>query len=163
VAAIKVDALIASHPVVYTVGDEALGLWLRMLGWLATYPKQQNFIPVYVAKHFGKRRQINALVSSGMWEEVEGGYRVYRKMDLAHCGHTRELWSLEANGESRRKIPDSLRAAVYDRDGRACVICFATEDLTLDHIYPWSLGGLDEYENFQTLCRSCNSQKGARV
>ena len=60
-------------------------------------------------------------------------------------------------------IRPSLRAAVYERDGNACLHCGTTERLTLDHIHPWSLGGTDTFDNLQTLCRSCNSKKGARV
>lgn len=67
------------------------------------------------------------------------------------------------DGRVRAKIADSLRAAVYERDGRACLHCGATERLSLDHIHPWSLGGPDTLENLQTLCRPCNSRKGARV
>lgn len=63
----------------------------------------------------------------------------------------------------RQKIPSSLRAAVYERDGHACVQCGSTERLSLDHIYPHSRGGQDVLDNLQTLCRSCNSRKGARV
>lgn len=64
---------------------------------------------------------------------------------------------------SRRHIPDELRFAVYERDGFTCLHCDATENLSLDHIHPYSLGGEDALENLQTLCRSCNSRKGARV
>ena len=63
----------------------------------------------------------------------------------------------------RRRIPDSVRLAVYERDGLACLHCGVTENLSLDHIHPFSLGGLDTVENLQTLCRSCNSRKGAKV
>lgn len=62
----------------------------------------------------------------------------------------------------REQIPDGLRAAVYDRDGNACLHCGASEGLTLDHIYPYSLGGPDTMRNLQTLCRPCNSRKGAK-
>lgn len=159
---IKIDALISSHPVVHEVGDEALGLWLRLGGWLATFPKQGNFIPGHVAKHYGKRRLVNALVTSGMWVEVDGGYEMYQKMDLASCGHTTDLWVID-KAETRRKIADQIRHAIYERDEYACVDCGATDDLTLDHIFPWSLGGSDDYDNLRTLCRPCNSRKGARV
>ena len=63
----------------------------------------------------------------------------------------------------RRRIPDDLRISVYDRDGWACLHCSATESLSLDHIHPYSLGGEDVFDNLQTLCRPCNSRKGARV
>ena len=65
----------------------------------------------------------------------------------------------------RNRVPISakLRARVYERDGHACVHCGATEPLSIDHIVPWSKGGPDVFENFQTLCRPCNSRKGARV
>lgn len=64
---------------------------------------------------------------------------------------------------ARPPIPDSVRAMVYARDGHACRRCGATADLSIDHIHPFSKGGSDDPENFQTLCRSCNSRKGARI
>lgn len=64
---------------------------------------------------------------------------------------------------ARPPIDPELRRAVYERDGFSCVNCLATDDLSLDHIHPWSLGGPDTFENFQTLCRPCNSSKGDRV
>lgn len=63
----------------------------------------------------------------------------------------------------RPAIPARLREAVYARDGYQCLHCGSTEQLSLDHIYPYSMGGADTLENLQTLCRSCNSRKGARV
>lgn len=63
----------------------------------------------------------------------------------------------------RLPIPDEVRQAIYSRDGYRCLHCGATEDLSLDHIYPYSLGGSDDPSNLQTLCRPCNSRKGARI
>lgn len=67
------------------------------------------------------------------------------------------------DGRSRKPIPKHVRAAVYERDGYECRKCGAADDLTLDHIFPWSLGGSDTEENLQVLCRPCNSRKRARV
>lgn len=63
----------------------------------------------------------------------------------------------------RPPIPIELRRAVYERDGFHCVQCGADRPLSLDHIYPWSLGGEDTFDNLQTLCLPCNSRKGARA
>lgn len=63
----------------------------------------------------------------------------------------------------RDPIPIEVRFFIYERDGYRCVQCGAVEDLTIDHIYPKSLGGAHTADNLQTLCRSCNSRKGARV
>ena len=43
-----------------------------------------------------------------------------------------------------------------------CAICkklFYTDELTMDHIDPWSKGGRTELSNAQLLCRPCNSKK----
>lgn len=71
--------------------------------------------------------------------------------------------ALRGGQVNRAAIPSSIRDLVLDRDGHACRLCGTTEDLTLDHIYPWSLGGPDTPENLRVLCRSCNSSKGDRV
>lgn len=62
---------------------------------------------------------------------------------------------------TRRPVSTELRRAVYERDGYRCQECGDWHDLTLDHIHPVSKGGRSTYENLRTLCRSCNSSKGA--
>jgi 5-methylcytosine-specific restriction enzyme A len=41
--------------------------------------------------------------------------------------------------------------------------CYATEDLTGDHIVPLSKGGLNERSNCEVLCRAHNSAKRDRM
>lgn len=61
---------------------------------------------------------------------------------------------------------------VFIRDNSKCKICsISNEDhiiqtgqrLHLDHILPFSKGGLTVVENLQLLCRSCNSRKKDKV
>ncbi|MFF9003630.1 HNH endonuclease [Streptomyces achromogenes] len=63
----------------------------------------------------------------------------------------------------RTGISEALRQFVYERDGYRCVRCGTTEDLTLDHVHPWVLGGKNSADNLRTLCRPCNSSKNATV
>jgi len=162
----KVDDRLAAHPASARVGDGALGYWMRLGCWLAQFPKQGDFIPEAVAKHllYGTpRRKLNALVDAGMLTPHEDGYRMHATLDVGGSGLTDAMWRVETPAESRRKIPAELRAAIYERDEYACLTCGSPDDLTLDHIYPWSKGGEDTLENLRTLCRPCNSAKGARV
>lgn len=99
------------------------------------------------------RQYIQELADAGLVEWVDD-----RSFVILGEG---ELWSLRK--PARRHIPASVRQEVYERDGFRCVECSATERLSLDHIHPYSLGGTDDLDNLQTLCKPCNSRKGARV
>ena len=68
--------------------------------------------------------------------------------------------------KKRTPLPQWKRYAVIERDGLVCGICggvVAEDDVHIDHIYPWSLGGSDELDNLQVAHSSCNIRKGARV
>ncbi len=62
-----------------------------------------------------------------------------------------------------KNLKASLKKAVFERDAYRCKHCETHIDLTVDHIYPKSKGGIDDLDNLQTLCRPCNSKKGAKV
>lgn len=59
-------------------------------------------------------------------------------------------------------ISQGLRTKVLERDAYRCVQCATHVDLSVDHIKPESKGGTLDFDNLQTLCRSCNSSKGAK-
>lgn len=74
-----------------------------------------------------------------------------------------QWWPYEQAWRKRKKgasIKANRRRMVYERDGGCCVTCGTTEDLTLDHIVPRSKGGTNAVDNLQTMCRSCNTEKG---
>jgi len=53
-------------------------------------------------------------------------------------------------------VPKSVRAAVLQRDGYKCLLCGATQDLTIDHIVSVDKGGSSDIDNLQTLCHHCD-------
>lgn len=57
-------------------------------------------------------------------------------------------------------VTPSKKDRVFTRDGFCCRLCKATENLTVDHIIPKSLGGTDEMGNLRTLCQPCNGKRG---
>jgi len=59
-------------------------------------------------------------------------------------------------------IPNHFKWLVWERDNFTCKHCGSRKNLSVDHIIPESKGGQLTMENAQTLCRSCNSRKGAR-
>lgn len=63
----------------------------------------------------------------------------------------------------KKRVPATIRTAVYERDQYRCVTCGTWIGLSIDHIIPESRGGPTEIDNLQTLCRPCNSRKGDRV
>lgn len=72
-----------------------------------------------------------------------------------------KVWA--SDKPKRKAISQSLRTAVYERDEYACARCGSRKMLQVDHIHPVELGGTNDPDNLQTLCKSCNSAKGARV
>jgi hypothetical protein len=64
----------------------------------------------------------------------------------------------------RGKIPKHLREEVYNRDAYTCQFCgvqLGQEFLSIDHLIPIALGGIDEKTNYVTSCRTCNELKAA--
>ena len=65
----------------------------------------------------------------------------------------------------RSRIHRTTRAEIYARDSLTCQYClqeFAAEALTIDHVVPLALGGVDEPINYVTCCTICNQRKADR-
>ena len=53
-----------------------------------------------------------------------------------------------------------------ERDSYFCQLChkkFDEDDLVIDHIYPYSLGGSNETINLMSACGDCNGDKGKKL
>jgi len=58
------------------------------------------------------------------------------------------------------------RHNIFLRDEGRCQYCgqrFALRDVTYDHVLPRVRGGMANWENIVTCCRSCNLKKGGRT
>lgn len=139
--------------------------------------KRRSFIGPRLRGEGGVGRQFDVypLDQFGIWKQFEIACDVaedqppskWLNFDLCQMqSRAWHEWHWQRGIDPEKKRPPillALREAVYERDGHACLHCGALDGLSLDHIHPYSLGGSDTIDNLQTLCRSCNSKKGARV
>lgn len=104
-------------------------------------------------------------------EERNEYARQWHKANLDRAHERNRRWR-KANPDkvrekSRRRYACKLgatigpvdEATIYERDGRMCVYCGATENLELDHIVPLSKGGAHCEDNLVVACRHCNASK----
>ncbi len=63
----------------------------------------------------------------------------------------------------RERIPDEVKAFVWERDDGRCVTCAAEDDLQFDHVIPAAKGGGVSMDNIQILCGDCNRQKSDSI
>ena len=90
----------------------------------------------------------------------------YNKLDYIFTGKDEEILDLPlklVENKSKRAIPLGLRYRVLKKDALKCVACGRSANdgvkLHVDHKIPFSLGGLTELNNLQTLCSDCNISK----
>lgn len=132
--------------------------WMRSVCWAQGNGRIPR-IPKHVTDEFADPGHADDLLDAEWWIEDGDDYEL-----ATHSRSGYRLWDFGPLGYAARPaIRQALRLAVYERDGFACLHCGTTERLSLDHIYPYSLGGRETLDNLQTLCRSCNSRKGAKV
>ena len=131
-------------------GCEGVGAWVMCALWSARN-KTPGRIPRAIGKQYGDHIP-GLLIEAGLWGDDGHGYFMVPS----------QYWRFTVL-RRRASILASLRERIYKRDGYRCLFCGTDSDLTLDHIHPKSLGGPHTEDNLQTLCRSCNSSKGART
>ena len=64
----------------------------------------------------------------------------------------------------RRAMTPKRRQTVLAKFGGCCAYpgCELTEGLEIDHTIPLEIGGRDDLDNLQPLCRSCHARKTAQ-
>ena len=90
----------------------------------------------------------------------------FNKLDYIFTGNDNVIESLPlkvVDNKSKRNIPLGIRYRILKKDNFKCVTCGKSASdgakLHVDHIIPYSLGGLTEVNNLRTLCSECNIGK----
>jgi len=95
--------------------------------------------------------------------EVEIGAGRVRSVCRAYM--LKRTYSGEQPGK-RKPLSTANKKKLYLKQDGICPRCeqrFGYLELTDDHVIPISRGGLNEIENLQTLCKSCNSRKSSKT
>lgn len=101
-------------------------------------------------------------------ELTDDEYHMYKDVCYKCCSKAWKIYELAHGGAcktdiSKRHITNSIKKTIMERDNNECLNCGSTENLTIDHITPLSIGGGNDYNNLQTLCSSCNSRKSNTI
>jgi 5-methylcytosine-specific restriction endonuclease McrA len=64
--------------------------------------------------------------------------------------------------QTTRSVSSSLKKELLSNFGRECYVCGRDDgaDVTVDHLWPKSMGGNSEFENLLPCCGDCNSTRG---
>jgi 5-methylcytosine-specific restriction endonuclease McrA len=93
-------------------------------------------------------RYARKALREGRADDPDVAYAIQQKTGFAATG---------GYDESRRRLPDAVRAAVIERDGGACRECGRRAN-QIDHI-DWSVPEPNDPANLQLLCGDCHRTK----
>ena len=84
-----------------------------------------------------------------------------REITLAWRSHSIEHLSASVNrGMQMKRSMKALRATMSEQQAHRCCYCgIRSHELTIEHVIPVKLGGLDEPDNLVMACRDCNQDR----
>ena len=110
------------------------------------------------------------LIIGSSLDSQQSYHDAIRRTDSFVNEKTLEKWSkenllndVEEVKTRSRRISQSVKDKVWNRDGGCCVLCGSNENIEFDHIVPFSKGGSNTYRNIQILCESCNRKKSDNI
>jgi len=128
-----------------------------------------------ISKHLALQNEFNK--SGSLWKVF---YKDYNRFKSAYDTVENRLVIYIINGKVleevstdidvegdviiNREPPEVEKQQIMRRDGYKCVCCGKEKGrgvrLEIDHILPFSMRGVTNVENSQTLCKECNGRKG---
>lgn len=132
------------------------------------YQKRRKPRPEYNKKRY------QLLKDRKEYKEYQDNYRKVNQDKLRQqakqyrADHRIELLTARSNQKCREKgIPGLLImsqwAMMLEYVDYRCIACGCDKNMSIDHVVPVSLYGLNVIDNIQPLCLRCNLKKGARV
>lgn len=128
--------------------------------FIKDFKENSNFAPWIWESHFGSFRK--ALAEYLAWEEKTISNTERKVIRVEEYSNTNEVKNKLCF--IKRTIPPGLRWKVLSRDDYKCKVCGKNPRkhhviLEVDHIIPWSNGGMTIEDNLRTLCSNCNKGK----
>jgi 5-methylcytosine-specific restriction endonuclease McrA len=108
-----------------------------------------------------ERQVADDVLNRGFWK-VSDEVRENLQRMLSEANR-RESYTFRREEANLHIAKPSIRKRIFKRDGHRCLRCGKADRLSVDHVVAVANGGGNEDENLQTLCRSCNSSKGAKA
>lgn len=82
------------------------------------------------------------------------------------CPSIIRMHGSEVNQYDMVKTLPLNRKSLYDRDDGRCCYCgidLKLSEMTIEHVYPQSRGGLNDWANLRASCYDCNHTKGDKL
>ncbi len=150
---------------------------VRVAEWRKNNPQKSKEINArYIKSHKEQRNAESLEWNKRNKERARNTAKIYRQNNLEKIKENIKKWRVE-NHDKNSAIKQNYRARKYaggtikncdwlqmlEKYGHRCLKCGRSDvPMTLDHVLPLALGGLNIIENAQPLCFSCNSAKGAK-
>ena len=110
-------------------------------------------------------RRAVVLLIKGKAEYIEKIYELEKSIKIGETYIPRTIKLTYNVAIPKLELPFS-RENIFARDKNTCQYCgkvFPTTQLTLDHVFPKSRGGEDDWENIVTCCKHCNQKKADKT
>lgn len=151
------DVIFVSMPIEYPIDYKKINELIYSN--VVFFPILNACISIALGQEYNLKKDLQILEEKII--EFESKY--FDKHDNQYHISEETLNDAKERAETKTKVQAGIRWQVFKRDNWKCIACGrSAEDnviLHIDHIIPRSKGGKDEFDNYQTLCETCNIGK----
>lgn len=130
------DLSFLGHPVQFIKNDKDFNNWLYLKGWAC------------VSIEFARKKMSQWIKKKKC---IKSPLEVFTDVELV------------SKKSLNRSYKGDAKQSVLNRDGNKCLLCGEEDELTMQHVQPFSKGGETSSRNLVTLCNKCNQSLEAEV